>query len=41
MEQELATNEDPLKVKQVIRDRESELSTEILIKEWALFQIGG
>lgn len=40
MEQELATSEDPIKVKQLIRERESELGTPITIKEWALFHIG-
>ncbi len=37
MEQELATSEEAIKVKQLIRDRESELTTDIKINEWALF----
>lgn len=41
MEQELATSEESIKVKQLIRERESELSTPLSIKEWALFHIGG
>eukprot|EP00347_Sterkiella_histriomuscorum_P020319 403338266 len=40
MEQELATSEESLKVKQLIRDRESELGSPLLIKEWTLFNIG-
>ena len=37
MEQELATSEETLKVKDFIRQRESELASPLLIKEWALF----
>ena len=40
MEQELATSEESLKVKQLIRERESELGSPLLIKEWTLFNIG-
>ena len=37
MEQELATSDDTLKVKDFIRQRESEIASPLLIKEWALF----
>lgn len=40
MEQELATSEESLKVKQYIRQREDELGTPLVIHEWALFNIG-
>lgn len=40
MEQELATSEDPLKVKQLIRNREAELGLPLRIQEWAFFNIG-
>jgi hypothetical protein len=40
MEQELATSEEPLKIKDLLKSKESELKTQISIKEWALFNIG-
>ncbi|CDW84465.1 elongation factor ts [Stylonychia lemnae] len=40
MEQELATTEESIKVKTLMRQRESEIFTPILIKEWAFFNIG-
>jgi translation elongation factor EF-Ts len=40
-EQELATSDEPLKIKDLIEQKEKELKTEIKIKEWALFHIGG
>lgn len=40
MEQELATSEDTIKVKDYIRLRESELATKIDIREWALLRTG-
>lgn len=40
MEQELATVEEPLKVKQLIREREAEFGQTLTIHEWALFNIG-
>jgi translation elongation factor EF-Ts len=41
MEQDLATSDDSLKVKELLRGRESELGTPILISEWAFFNISG
>ena len=40
MEQELATSDEPLKIKDLLQMKESELKTQISIKEWALFNIG-
>ena len=40
MEQELATSEEPLKIKDLLKQKEGELKTSISIKEWALFNIG-
>jgi hypothetical protein len=40
MEQELATSEDPIKIKDLLKQKESELKTQFSIKEWALFNIG-
>lgn len=40
-EQELATSDDPLKIKDLLSAKEREFKTELRIKEWALFQIGG
>ena len=40
MEQELATSEEPLKIKDLMKQKDSELKTTISIKEWALFNIG-
>lgn len=40
MEQELATSEEPLKIKDLLKMKETELKTQISIKEWALFNIG-
>lgn len=39
-EQELATSDDPLKIKDLLRIKQKELNTEIKIKEWALLQVG-
>jgi hypothetical protein len=40
MEQELATSDEPLKIKDLIKQRDAELKTTISVKEWALFNIG-
>jgi hypothetical protein len=40
MEQELATSDEPLKIKDLLKQKESELKTQVNIKEWALFNIG-
>ena len=40
MEQELATSEEPLKIKDLLKMKETELKTQITIQEWALFNIG-
>jgi hypothetical protein len=40
MEQELATSDEPLKIKDLMKQKDSELKTTISIKEWALFNIG-
>jgi hypothetical protein len=40
MEQELATSDEPLKIKDLLKQKEQELKTSISIKEWALFNIG-
>jgi len=40
MEQELATSEEPIKIKDLLKQKESELKTKVNIKEWALFNIG-
>ena len=40
MEQELATSEEPIRIKELISNKEKELKTQISIKEWALFNIG-
>lgn len=40
MEQELATSDEPLKIKDLLKQKEEELKTSISIKEWALFNIG-
>ncbi len=40
MEQELATSDEPIKIKDLLKQRDSELKTTISIKEWALFAIG-
>jgi len=36
----LATSDDTIKVKDFLRERESELGTKIDIREWALFRTG-
>jgi hypothetical protein len=40
MEQELATSDEPLKIKELFQQKETELKTGLHIKEWALFNIG-
>ena len=40
MEQELATSEEPLKIKDLLKLKAEEGMGEIKIKEWALFNIG-
>ena len=40
MEQELATSEETMKVKDLIRQREAEIGVPIRINEWGLFTIG-
>lgn len=40
MEQELATSEESLKVKDFMRQRESEINQSIQIKDWGLFTVG-
>jgi hypothetical protein len=40
MEQELATSDEPIKIKDLLKQKESELKTQVNIKEWALFNIG-
>ena len=40
MEQDLATSEKPVKVKQVLKEKGKELKTTVSIREWALFRIG-
>ena len=40
LDQELATSEDPLKIKDYIHQKEQELQTGISINEWALFRVG-
>lgn len=40
MEQELATSDEPLRIKELLKQKESELKTGLHIKEWALFNIG-
>ena len=40
MEQELATSDEPLKIKDLLKQKDSELKTTISVKEWALFNIG-
>ena len=40
MEQELATSEEPLKIKELLKQKEAELKTGLQIKEWVLFNIG-
>lgn len=40
MEQELATSDEPLKIKDLLKQKEQELKTTISIREWALFHIG-
>jgi hypothetical protein len=39
MEQELATTEEHVKVKDYIREREKLLGTPLLIKDWVIFSI--
>lgn len=40
MEQELATSDEPLKIKELFQQKETELKTGLHVKEWALFNIG-
>lgn len=40
LEQELATSDEPLKIKDLLKQKEQELKTKLEIKEWALFNIG-
>jgi len=40
MEQELATSEEPLKIKDLLKQKEQDFKTTLQIKEWALFTIG-
>jgi hypothetical protein len=40
LEQELATSEEPLKVSQLLKEKEELLKTTISLKEWALFHVG-
>ena len=40
MEQEVATSEEAIKVKDLIRQREGEIGVPIRITEWGLFLIG-
>jgi hypothetical protein len=40
MEQELATSDEDVKVKNMLRAREGELGVELRIKDWACFTIG-
>lgn len=39
MEQELATSEESMKVKELIREREADLGVALTIQEWAYFNI--
>ena len=40
MEQELATSDEPLKIKDLLHQKESDMKTRLQIKEWALFRVG-
>jgi hypothetical protein len=40
LEQELATCDEPIKIKDLLKQRDSDLKTTISINEWALFTIG-
>ncbi len=40
LEQELATSEEPLKIKDLLQQKEQEMKTKIAVREWALFNIG-
>ena len=40
LEQELATSEDAIKIKELIKQKEALLNTTIQVKEYALFNIG-
>lgn len=40
LEQELATSDEPIKIKDLLKQRDSDLKTTISINEWALFTIG-
>ena len=41
MEQDLATHETDMKVKQYLKDMEAKAGKRVLIKDWLYFKIGG
>lgn len=40
LEQELATSDEPIKIKDLIKQKEQELKTGISIHQWGLFRVG-
>jgi hypothetical protein len=40
MEQELAISDEPLKIKDLIKQKEHDSKSRIEVKEWALFRVG-
>lgn len=41
LEQELATSEEPIKIREFLAQQETTLGKKVSLKEWALFNIGG